>query len=191
MSHYFSYNEPEEVFDSSYSTYYDEIITRLRLQTIQQYKHIMQQEQQRERTRKHENNLHDQKERKRILLVDDEPDSCMTFQAVLEDAGFECAPYTDSLRALQEFRPFHYDLILLDIKMPVLNGFELCKKIREVDKTIDVIFITASEVYYEQLQRQPYPELTNDANINYVQKPIGNQELIRLVNMLIATNHIK
>jgi CheY-like chemotaxis protein len=191
MGHYFSYNEPEEVFDSSYSTYYDEIITRLRLQTMQQYKHKMQQEQQRERTRKHENNLHDQKERKRILLVDDEPDSCMTFQAVLEDAGFECAPYTDSLRALQEFRPFHYDLILLDIKMPVLNGFELCKKIREVDKTVEVIFITASEVYYEQLRRQSYPELTDDADINYVQKPISNQELIRLVNMLIATNHIK
>ena len=191
MSHYFSYNEPEEVFDSSYSTYYDEIITRLCLQTIQQYKHKTQQQKQREKTPKQKNNLHDQKERKRILLVDDEPDSCMTFQAVLEDAGFECAPYTDSLRALQEFRPFHYDLILLDIKMPVLNGFELCKKIREVDKTIEVIFITASEVYYEQLQRQSYPGLTNDANINYVQKPISNEELIRLANMLIATYHTK
>lgn len=191
MGHYFSYNEPEEVFDPSYSTYYDEIITRLRLQTMQQYKHKMQQEQQRENTSKQEDNLHDQKERKRILLVDDEPDSCMTFQAILEDAGFECTPYMDSLRALQEFRPFHYNLILLDIKMPVLNGFELCRKIREVDQTVEVIFITASEVYYEQLRRQSYPELINDANINYVQKPIGNQELIRLVNMLIAANHTK
>jgi CheY-like chemotaxis protein len=190
MGRYFSYNEPEEVFDTSYSTYYDEIITRLRLQTMQQYKHKMQQEQ-REKTPKQEDNLHDQKERKRILLVDDEPDSCMTFQAILEDAGFECTPYMDSLRALQEFRPFHYNLILLDIKMPVLNGFELCRKIREVDQTVEVIFITASEVYYEQLRRQSYPELINDANINYVQKPIGNQELIRLVNMLIAANHTK
>jgi CheY-like chemotaxis protein len=129
------------------------------------------------------------KERKRILLVDDEPDSCMTFKAVLEDAGFECTPYTDSLQALQEFRPFHYDLILLDIRMPILNGFELCKNIREVDKTLQVVFITASEVYYEQLRRQSYPELINDANINYVQKPIVNQELIRLVDMLIATDH--
>jgi two-component SAPR family response regulator len=75
--------------------------------------------------------------------------------------------------------------------MPVLNGFELCKKIREVDKTLQITFITASEVYYEQLRRESYPELTSDANINYVQKPIANEELIRLVNMLIATNHIK
>jgi CheY-like chemotaxis protein len=191
MGHYFSYNEPEEVFDPSYSRHYDEIITRLRLQAIQQHKHITQQQQQREKTPKQEGNPHDQKQRKRILLVDDEPDSCMTFQTILEDAGFECTPYTDSLRDLQEFRPFHYDLILLDIKMPMLNGFELCKKIREVDQTVEVIFITASEVYYEQLRRQSYPELTDDANINYVQKPISNQELIRLVNMLIATNHTK
>jgi CheY-like chemotaxis protein len=191
LDYYFSYNESEEIFDSSYSTYYDEIITRPHPQTIEQYKHKTQQQQQREKTPKQEGNLHDQKERKRILLVDDEPDSCITFQAVLEDAGFECIPYTDSLQALQEFRPFHYDLILLDIKMPALNGFELCKKIRELDKKVEVIFITASEVYYEQLQRQSYTELTNDTNINYVLKPIRNHELIRLVNMLIATNHIK
>jgi CheY-like chemotaxis protein len=115
----------------------------------------------------------------------------MTFQAILEDAGFGCTPYTDSVKALQEFKPYFYYLILLDIKMPVLNGFELCKKIREVDKIVQVIFITASEVYYEQLRRQSYPELTDDANINYVQKPISNHELTRLVNMLIATNHTK
>ena len=48
--------------------------------------------------------------------------------------------------------------------MPVLNGFELCKKIRELDKTVHIVFITASEVYYEQLLRQSYPELTNDNN---------------------------
>jgi hypothetical protein len=61
MGYYFSYNESEEVFDSSYSTQYDEIITRLRLQATQQHKHITQQQQQREKTPKQEGNLHDQK----------------------------------------------------------------------------------------------------------------------------------
>jgi CheY-like chemotaxis protein len=135
--------------------------------------------------------MFEQTGRRRVLLVDDEPDVCTVYQIVLEDAGFECISYIDPVKALQQFRPFHYDLILLDIKMPVLNGFELCKKIREVDKTLQTTFITASEVYYEQLRRESYPELTSDANINYVQKPIANEELIRLVNMLIATNHIK
>src|SRR5919197_705221 len=84
-----------------------------------------------------------------VLLVDDEPDICMVYQIVLQDAGYQCISYTDPVKALQEFRPTYYDLILLDIKMPVLNGFELCKKIRELDKTVHIIFITASEQFYE------------------------------------------
>ena len=63
----------------------------------------------------------------------------MVYKIVLEDAGFECFPYSDSVKALQEFRPSFYDLILLDIKMPVLNGFEPCKRIIEFDKRLDVI----------------------------------------------------
>jgi two-component system catabolic regulation response regulator CreB/two-component system response regulator ChvI len=113
--------------------------------------------------------------RKRILLVDDEPDLCRIYQIVLQDAGYECTPYRDSVKAMQEFKPNYYDLILLDIKMPILNGFELCKKIREADKTVQIAFVTASEVYYEKAREKYYPEL---ANINYIQKPIGNEELV-------------
>jgi CheY-like chemotaxis protein len=67
--------------------------------------------------------------KKRVLLVEDEPDTCMVYQMVLEDAGYDCISYT------KEFRPNYSDLILLAIKMPVLNGFELCKKL--IDKFID------------------------------------------------------
>jgi DNA-binding response OmpR family regulator len=109
----------------------------------------------------------------------------MVYQIVLEDAGFECISYTDSVKALQEFRPNYYDLILLDIKMPVLGGFELCKKIREVDKTVHIIFITASEEYYEKFRSQHFPEL---GKINYIQKPIGNEELVQIVNMMIPAS---
>jgi DNA-binding response OmpR family regulator len=89
--------------------------------------------------------------RKRILLVDDEPDTCMVYQIVLEDTGFKCISYTDSVKVLREFRPFYYDLILLDIKMPVLNGFELCERIRQIDKSVHIIFIT--EVQRSTLSR--------------------------------------
>jgi DNA-binding response OmpR family regulator len=109
----------------------------------------------------------------------------MVYQIVLEDAGFECISYTDSVKALQEFKPYFYDLILLDIKMPVLNGFELCKKIIELDRIVHIIFITASEQFYEKFRSQRFPEL---GKINYIQKPIGNEELVQIVNTITALN---
>ena len=104
---------------------------------------------------------------------------------VLEDAGYECLPYTDPVKALEEFRPNYYHLVLLDIKMPVLDGFELCKKIREVDKIVHIVFITASEAYYEKFRSQRFPEL---GKINYIQKPIGNEELVQIVDMIVANS---
>jgi CheY-like chemotaxis protein len=107
----------------------------------------------------------------------------MVYQMVLEDAGYECVSYTDSVKALQEFRPNYYDLTLLDIKMPVLDGFELCRKIIELDRTIHILFITASEQFYEQFRTQHANEL---GNINYIQKPISNDELLQIVNTITA-----
>jgi CheY-like chemotaxis protein len=179
---HYRYNKSKRLpsFGSHDPKYYDQIITKLNLQTREQ---------------EHERSLlqdqttaissMDKKRKKRILLVDDEPDICLIYQMVLEDAGYQCIPYTDPIKALQEFKPNYYDLILLDIKMPVLNGFELCTKIREVDKAVHIIFITASEQYYEQFRTQHYPEL---AKINYIQKPIGNEELVRIVNTIVSNS---
>ncbi|MFL6402365.1 MAG: response regulator, partial [Nitrososphaeraceae archaeon] len=135
--------------------------------------------------------MHDQRKKKRILLVDDEPDLCMVYQIVLQDAGFECISYIDPVKAMKEFRSNYYDLILLDIKMPVLNGFELCKKIIEIDKTVHIIFITASEQFYENFRKQYYSQLHDSGtNINYVQKPIGYDELIQMVNTISGTTTV-
>jgi CheY-like chemotaxis protein len=136
----------------SWYRYYDQIITKLNLQAMNQDEGITSLQRV----------LQDQTVRsknKKILLVDDEPDTCLVYQIVLEYDGYECITYTDSVKALQEFKPYFYDLILLDIKMPVLNGFELCKKIRELDRIVHIIFITASEAYYEKFRGQHFPEL--------------------------------
>ena len=159
----------------SHDPKYDQIITKLNLQAREQ--------QQKNETRA----ISNRDKKKRILLVDDEPDICMIYQIVLQDAGYKCISYTDPVKALQEFRIGYYDLILLDIKMPVLNGFEFCKKIREIDRTVHIIFITASEHYYEQFRTQHYPEL---GKINYIQKPIGNEELVQIVNTIVGNNSI-
>jgi CheY-like chemotaxis protein len=66
-----------------------------------------------------------------------------------------------------------------DIKMPKLDGFGLCEKIRELDRTVQIIFITAAEesYYHEQLKTQSYIELINHGDIKHIQKPIENEEL--------------
>jgi len=178
------YNESKRIFGSFDPKYYDEIITKLNLQTREEYERSMQHLLQNQKTQ--QGLLNNQKKKKRILVVDDEIDICIVYQIVLQDAGYECVSYTDSVKALQEFRSNYYDLILLDIKMPVLNGFELCKKIIELDKTVHIVFITASEEYYEKFRSQHFPEL---GKINYIQKPIGNEELIQIVSMIIATSY--
>src|ERR1051325_4693651 len=113
-----SYDGSYSVISSSSSHYhYDELITKLQLQAIaaecDRDTSLLQQQQE------GPNN------QKRILLVDDEPDTCMIYQIVLEDSGFQCISYTDPLKALQALRSSYYDLAILDIKMPVINGFEL------------------------------------------------------------------
>jgi CheY-like chemotaxis protein len=184
--HYrYSYNNKSKRtlgFGSHDPKYYDQIMTKLNLQARgQQHERNMQRLLQDQTARSSSS----RNKKKRVLVVDDEPDTCIVYQIVLQDAGYECISYTDSVKALKEYRPFYYDLILLDIKMPVLNGFELCKKIREVDKSVHIIFITASEAYYEKFRGQHFPEL---GKINYIQKPIGNEELVRLVDMIIANS---
>jgi DNA-binding response OmpR family regulator len=59
---------------------------------------------------------------------------------ILQDAGFECGSYIDSVRALQEFKPEYYDLVILDIRMPNLDGFAFCEKIREIDKPVKIVY---------------------------------------------------
>jgi CheY-like chemotaxis protein len=174
------YSESAKIFACHDTKYYDEIITKPQIQ-VRENERLNQKTQEEEQ----EELRNQTRRKKRILLVDDEPDVCMVYQMVLEDVGFECTSYTDPVKALQEFKPYFYDLILLDIKMPVLNGFELCKKIIELDRTVHIVFITASEEYYEQFRSQHFPEL---GKINYIQKPIGNDELVEIVNTIVSNS---
>jgi CheY-like chemotaxis protein len=183
------YSESARICVSHDTKYYDEMITKPHIQTREKYERTSryQLDQKIQQQEEGQEELHNQRRtrKSRILLVDDEPDVCMVYQIVLEDAGFECIAYTDPVKALQQFRPNYYDLILLDIKMPVLNGFELCKKIIELDRTVHIVFITASEEYYEKFRSQHFPEL---GKINYIQKPIGNDELLQIVNTIVSNS---
>jgi two-component SAPR family response regulator len=83
--------------------------------------------------------------------------------------------------ALENFRGDYYDLLLLDIRMPEMTGFELYEAINELDKRVPVIFITAFEVYYEAL-KEMFPNLVPTS---FIQKPISNSELVQRINKVL------
>jgi DNA-binding response OmpR family regulator len=81
--------------------------------------------------------------KKRILIVDDEKDAGRTLKMMLENYGFDIDCFTDPALALEKFKPNLYDLIILDIRMPETNGFELYDQLKSRDSNIKTLFITA------------------------------------------------
>ncbi|MGC2382153.1 MAG: response regulator [Nitrososphaeraceae archaeon] len=82
---------------------------------------------------------------KRILVIDDESDICITLANVLEGDGFVVHTFDDPLLALEDFREDLYDLLILEIKMKKMSGFELYKEIKKIDNKVQVCFLTSSQ----------------------------------------------
>ena len=80
-----------------------------------------------------------QQGQKRILVLDDEPDLTMVCSLALQYHGFKVDTFNDSQEALSNFRPGYYDLVILDIKMPKMDGFELYEKIKERRQSEDLL----------------------------------------------------
>jgi len=86
------------------------------------------------------------------LIVDDESDIILSIKIGLEDNGFEVDAFSEPLLALSHFKANSHALVILDIKMPDMNGFELYREMRKIDEKIKVFFFTATEIYYEDLK---------------------------------------
>jgi DNA-binding response OmpR family regulator len=120
---------------------------------------------------------------KKIMLVDDEDDIVMLFKLVLEsDARLKVDSFTDPFAALNNFRSGVYDLILVDIALPKMDGFELYHKVRKLDTKVKVCFLTAGEMYYEEIRKEAFPEL--EANC-FIRKPIANEDLMKSVKNIL------
>jgi DNA-binding response OmpR family regulator len=111
----------------------------------------------------------------RILVVDDEHDITLTFQMALEDSGFTVTAFNNPLLALSYFTANAYDLLLLDIRMPQMGGFEFYRKIRKIDKNIMVYFMTAFEEYYEEFKKAS-PTLVS---AYFIRKPVDIAHLVK------------
>jgi DNA-binding response OmpR family regulator len=100
---------------------------------------------------------------KKILAVDDEADLTMLCSLALEYHGFKVDTFNDPQEALSNYKPDYYDLVILDIKMPKMDGFQLYDEIKKKDHKAKVCFLTASELYYEEFRKREY---------NAIQEPI-------------------
>ena len=97
--------------------------------------------------------------------------------------GFEVDAYTDPAAALSNFKPNSYGLALLDIRMAPLNGFELYKKMKNIDGSLKACFITAFEVYREEF-KESFPML--DEAKYFIRKPKAIEDLVNHVATILG-----
>lgn len=123
------------------------------------------------------------KRRKKILVVDDEPDTVLTLKIIL-NTEFIVHAFTDPKIALRRFKAMYYDLVILDIKMPGINGFKLYSKLKSLDPHTKVLFLTAltSLESYDELGENTLPKSEIS---HFIQKPVGNTELLELVREIL------
>jgi DNA-binding response OmpR family regulator len=121
---------------------------------------------------------------KRILIVDDEPDLTRLCSLALGYHKFTVDTFNDSKEALSNFKPGYYDLIILDIKMPKMDGFELYDELKKKDNDVKVCFLTASELYYEEFRKKEYHALDKKL---FIRKPIDNEDLLKEVNRIMTS----
>jgi DNA-binding response OmpR family regulator len=81
---------------------------------------------------------------------------------VFEQSGFNADSYDDPISALENFKAGSYDLLLLDIKMPEMDGFHLYQEMKKIDSNVKVCFLTASEMYYERFRKEQFSAIDKD-----------------------------
>jgi two-component system, OmpR family, response regulator ChvI len=116
--------------------------------------------------------------KKRILIVDDDPDILTTYKKGLEESElFEVDTFTDPEETLSNFKKGLYDFLIIDIRLPKIDGFELYDKMKAIDNKVKICFITAYEINYRAL-RQVFPEPKLEC---FIQKPIEIGKLVERI----------
>lgn len=139
----------------------------------------------------------------RILIVDDESDICLTFKSAIEEYNtYDVDVYENPHKALKNFKAGMYDIVLLDIKMPNMNGFQLYSEMKKIDNQIKALFITAAEMYYQEFRDKEevkegkekeetrgngeYRQYCKFNENMFLQKPIGITDLLSRINQVLG-----
>ncbi len=121
---------------------------------------------------------------KRILLVDDEHDVNLTIRMVSEEKGFKVDSFTDASQALENFSARLYDLVILDVKLPGMDGFSLYTKIKKLDDKVRICFLTAADKAYYDMLKKHYPSIKENCVIH---KPVDNESLLKQIKSVLWT----
>ncbi|MGZ5489673.1 MAG: response regulator [Nitrososphaeraceae archaeon] len=123
-----------------------------------------------------------------MLLVDNEVDITYALTNALENEEFNVESFNDPIIALNSYKSNFYDLVILDIKIPNMDGFELYNKIREKDPKVKICFLTASELFYEEFRKARFLLVEKIGEEYFIQKPIKTDDLVQKINALIMQN---
>lgn len=113
----------------------------------------------------------------KIMMVDDSPDTLTTLSQGLQRQALNVSAFSDPQYALSEFKPDYYDMVILDLSMPRLNGFELAEKILAKDPNVRICFLSAFETH----EIGTKAKFKGKKSISYVKKPIAPSKLARYV----------
>lgn len=122
------------------------------------------------------------KEKLRILIVDDEKDIVAVLRRGLERSGFEVDGFIDPKEALANFKKERYDLVILDIKMPNMNGFELSRELAKIDEDARIGFMSAFEINLDEA-RVVFPTLKA---LFFIRKPISLQKMVQQIGAFVS-----
>ena len=115
----------------------------------------------------------------KVLLVEDEENLLDIIKLNLEMEELDVTTCKDGKSAVETFKPGKFNLVILDVMLPLMNGFDVCEKIRKIDKNVPVLFLTAKN---ESQDRVKGLKLGGD---DYLAKPFNLEELLLRVNNLI------
>ena len=117
----------------------------------------------------------------RLLLVDDELDITQPLKFGLQKKGFSVDAENDPVKAMANFRPDSYDIAIIDISMPEIDGFTLGRQIKEVDGDVHIVFLTALDVYKKEFSKM-FPKMKVDG---FLTKPMSIGDLVDHLNSIL------
>ena len=129
--------------------------------------------------------ISDHKRQKKVLFVDNEPDITTMLKMALERAGFSIDVFNDPLLALENFKPKMYDVVILDVMMPKMDGLELYNQLKSADPRIKACFLTASsETYSEELRKRKGRHCELDKDL-FLYMPLPISKIVEEINRRI------